>query len=58
MPIESLTKKIQKYQEWKDGSFSSFTLQKGKNLITVFVGDTGNFIEKTDSLLRSHFSMY
>ncbi len=33
MPIESLMKKIGKYQEWNDGSFSCFTLQKGKDLI-------------------------
>jgi hypothetical protein len=58
MPIESLMKKIQKYQEWNDGSFSCFTLQKGKDLITVFVGDTGNLIKKTDMFCCSHFSVY
>ncbi len=46
MPIEFLMEKIQKYQEWNDGSFSCFTPQKGKDLITVFVGDTGNFDQK------------
>jgi hypothetical protein len=50
-------KKIQKYQEWNDGSFSCFPLQKGKDLITVFGGDTENLIEKIDSLCCSHFSM-
>ncbi len=58
MPIESLMKKIQKYRELNDGSFSCFTLQKEKDLSTVFVGDTGNLIENTDSLRCSHFSVY
>ncbi len=58
MSIESLMKKIGKYQEWNDGSFSCFTLQKRKDLITLFVGGTENFIEITDSLGHSHFSMY
>jgi hypothetical protein len=58
MPIESLMKKIGKYQEWNNGSFSCFTLQKGKDLITLFIGGTENFIKITDSLRRSHFSVY
>jgi hypothetical protein len=57
MMCESLMKKIQKYQAWNDGSFSCFTLQKGKDLITVFGGDTVNLIKKTDLLHCSHFSM-
>jgi hypothetical protein len=28
-------KKIGKYQEWNDGSFSCFTLQKGKDTADV-----------------------
>ncbi len=57
MPIEFLMKKIEKYQEWNDGSFSCFTLQKGKDLITFFVGRTENLIEISDLLCHSHFSM-
>ncbi len=45
MPIESLIKKIQKYWDWNDGSFSCFTLQKEKDLITVFVGGTENWLQ-------------
>jgi hypothetical protein len=50
-------KKIKKYQEWNNGSFSCFTLQKGKDLITVFGGDTESLIKKNDLLRRSHFSV-
>ncbi len=50
-------KKIQKYQEWDDGSFSCFTPPKGKDLITFFGGDTENLIEKIDLLRGSHFSV-